>query len=433
MYNKKPFNLILWVQVYLTATLIFFFVGPVRWNINNSIILISFVLIYQICIYLGYKVGFRHKESSYISTIKLDKFIRFYPILLVSTLITNILYLIRVTKLVPGRTLSDVIIYIFTNPRILYISASQSNLSSSDMFGGRPLALLILITGPLTVALIPLSLVFFKRISSTTKMIAMLSIFVQILLSVSVGTSEGYMNIIIYVLTGILVLSYNRRNIRVRTRYKLLFVSVASIGIILVSNLLINRNLGSYSLSIGNNGIELSKIYAKLPKNIVDSIVYLNIYSTQGYYGMSLALKLNWTPTFGVGFSNYVISNINELMNANILMQTFMGKAEIYGWGALVNWHTAYTWWANDFHWIGVTIVMFFLGYLLGKTYSDSIYSKNPYAIVLLSLLLMSIIFIPANNKVFAAPQTFISFFVYLILYITTDIGNKTKRRIKNE
>lgn len=90
--------------------------------------------------------------------------------------------------------------------------------------------------------------------------------------------------------------------------------------------------------------------------------------------------------------------------------------SEVYNWGALRNFHTAYTFWANDVSFIGVILIMFVLGYMFAKCYRASILRQSKSAIIMMPLLVTMIFYLPANNKVFVQPASML-LMVYLAGY----------------
>lgn len=412
---KDQPNIMKYIQLYLGATLILYIFGPIQWKTKNPILTISLLIVFQ----LSYALGFySSKEKEFIEDNNFNNkwLLKYYCLFAVISIAMNVVYLIRVARLVAGRSVFDVISMAFTNPSGLY--GGGGTVTSSQMFGGKFFAILVPVFGPITVAIIPITIVYFKQLSLMGKTLGVFSFVSQLFLSLSAGTSEGIVNIIIYLITGFLL--KNRSNRKSNRKITVIIIITAVVVFLsLFSFVMENRNKGSFSLSLGGNKIDFNNaLLMMLPENLKALLIYLTIYITQGYYGMSLATACSWTPTFGIGNSLYIIQNVEELFNFDLMSYTYMGQAEVYGWGATVNWHTAYTWIANDVSFWGVPVVMFFMGRLLRQVLCDARTTKNPIAIGLSAMLIMFSVFIPANNKILAAPQTFVAFFVFLIIWI---------------
>ncbi|MDO5666184.1 MAG: hypothetical protein Q4G63_13160, partial [Bacteroidia bacterium] len=89
-------------------------------------------------------------------------------------------------------------------------------------------------------------------------------------------------------------------------------------------------------------------------------------------------------------------------------------------WSATINWHTAYTWIANDLSFIGVIIWMFLLGMLFSILVKLSL-DNSKVAIILFSLIVQIIIFLPMNNVVLSNPLTFMPLIIYLMVFLVTN------------
>lgn len=414
--SEEQFNIMKYIQIYLGFTLILYIFGPIQWKTKNPILTIFLLILFQ----LSYALGFyssKEKVFTEDNNFNTKWLLKYYCLFAIISIGMNVVYLIRVARLVSGRSVSDMIKMAFTNPSKLY-GGGKSTVMSSQMFGGKFFAILVPIFGPITVAIIPITIVYFRQLSFVGKTLGVFSFVSQLFLSLSAGTSEGIFNMMIFLITGFLIKSRSSRRSSRKVTMIIIIIAVV-VFLSLFSFVMENRNKGSFSLSIGGNKIDFNNgLLLLLPENLRDLLIYLTIYVTQGYYGMSLATTCSWTPTFGVGNSLYVIQNVEELFNFNLMRYTYMGQVEVYGWEATANWHTAYTWIANDVSFVGVPVVMFFMGRLLRQVLCDARTTKNPIAIGLSAMLIMFSVFIPANNKILAAPQTFVAFFVFLIIWI---------------
>lgn len=422
--RSLPLRIMLFLQIYLISTVLFFILGPVRWPTMNEFWLYAMVISFQFILGIGYFYGMRTRMV--IHSGKLNSFyfvIKHFNLICITAVLLNLLYLIRIYLLLPALSIKEIILLGVSNRGLLYQSINKITTSSIDMFGGRELAIAIALCGPITVAVLPLLVVYYKRLNTSSKVFGFIAIGTQILLAISTGRNEGLFSLGIIFLSALILQKRYIRKLSKLDKFKL----ISSLFIIIIlliqffSSTMLNRTQGSYSIGLKNIPINtISQHKNELLRKIEATIIYLDIYLTEGYYGMSLASTLPWEPTFGFGYSSYLRDNIEEYLGFDIRSRTFMKRAEIYGWDASANWHTAYTWLANDFHWIGVFIIMFFLGKLIAMVYKDAYANQNPIAIVLFSLLIMFVFFIPANNKVFAQADTFTAFWFCLIVWTIT-------------
>ena len=111
-------------------------------------------------------------------------------------------------------------------------------------------------------------------------------------------------------------------------------------------------------------------------------LISVTNYLTQGYYGMSLCLREEWLPTLGVGNSKGLMDLVEAFKDT--YKRTFQWRITKYGWDDNVQWHSMYSWFANDLGFWGTISVMFILGILLSTLYKDYLEANNPYAMVLI-------------------------------------------------
>ncbi len=100
----------------------------------------------------------------------------------------------------------------------------------------------------------------------------------------------------------------------------------------------------------------------------------------------------------------------------DLSVRTFQYKIDSY-WGETEQWHSFYSQMANDFHFIGVAFIMFFLGFLLSKVWLSVLFYDSFYGKMLIPLFAILVIFIPANNQVFGFAPTLSYFIIVLWLW----------------
>lgn len=417
-----PLNLMVYIQVYLIAIIFLYFFGPVKWDTHNTFFTFFMILMYQIMLGLGYKYEIR--KGLYRRTGRLcskEYILRKFNVILLGSISLDTLLFIRRASLMTGGLWRTIYIAL-TDYKALYFN--ETTLTSSQMIGGRAVAAMIPLLGPISMAMIPLASVFYKDLSVRSRILTIIAVIIRLLSSLSLGASEGIFDIGIAFIASIFIKrSYTKiykSNYKVKSKSKKNFIIVImGIAIIYIFTLIMtNRTGGTYNLALGVNSIDSDNVLIKIFPAFKLAIIYLSVYLCQGYYGFSLATSLKWNPTFGFGYSYYLRENIEDLIGIDITGISYQGQAEIYGWGANANWHSVYTWFANDISIFGTVLLMFFIGRLIAGLYKDSIYNQNPIAIALFSLMVVFVLYIPANNKLFANPQTFTAFWFYLVIWL---------------
>ena len=140
-------------------------------------------------------------------------------------------------------------------------------------------------------------------------------------------------------------------------------------------------------------------------------------YLSQGYYGMSQALTLDWVPMYGVGNSMFLVNMISGHIY-DIDQYTYQVRLEPLGWDSDVRWHTMYTWVANDVSFYGVVAVMFLIGCLFGMMFRDAITTENPFAKASIFFFILMLLFIPCNNQIAQSNQNLCPFLLLVLLWL---------------
>lgn len=162
---------------------------------------------------------------------------------------------------------------------------------------------------------------------------------------------------------------------------------------------------------------EKTSAWSKLSAILKKFWVSFSAYFTQGYYGMSQAMTVSWTPMFGVGNSMFLVDFLSEHVY-DIDQFTYQMKIEeAYGWGSDVQWHSMYTWLANDVSFLGVIFVMFFIGMLFAMMFKDAVKNQNIFAQLSVFYFILMMVFIPCNNQIAQRPDTLFSFILIVICW----------------
>ena len=142
-------------------------------------------------------------------------------------------------------------------------------------------------------------------------------------------------------------------------------------------------------------------------------------YLSQGYYGLGLAMTVDhsWTYFLGFSYSLSVISNrlfgLEWVWNDSLVHQTGLQR----GWGES-KWHTVFTHFATDFTFPGTIILFGFIAYLYARVWMSAIRYQNPFAILMFAMLTLGAFFIPANNQLLHSPGNLFTVIVITILYL---------------
>lgn len=149
-------------------------------------------------------------------------------------------------------------------------------------------------------------------------------------------------------------------------------------------------------------------------------------YLCQGYYGMSLALDEDFTSTYGIGNSQFLMSNFKSLFGIDVKDRTYQHKVDAL-WDEDGKWHSFYSYIANDVSFYGVIAVMFLIGLFFGCICKDVFLNDSLIGKCLLPLFVVLFMYMPANNQIFTAMATCTAFLELSFLWILSKLTGKRK------
>ena len=172
--------------------------------------------------------------------------------------------------------------------------------------------------------------------------------------------------------------------------------------------------LGDISISL------VAPEYSGFYDMVVYSLVWMNYYLVQGYYGFSLILHLDQNWTYGFGNSAFLQRQLELIFGLDISNVTFQARVSDV-WDVSAQWHSFYGQLANDVGLIGVGFIMFLLGFFLCKVWISILHQNSFYGASLMPIFGILVIFIPANNQVFGYIETLSYALIVSILWFFED------------
>lgn len=418
------------VQTYLCLTILLYTLGPLRWPTHNSVLLYTFLFVAQFALYLGYRISMNSIKARQVLRSDTTAFRRILEAMIVITLGFGILNATRYAGLtaVSLQGLVEKVKYGLLNPAQQYQAKSEI-----AGFGGKALTYSSTLLGPLLWSTLPMSLLHFKTLRPLFRLLAILWVVVEISRWLAIGTNKGIFDMLITCGTVALMirmrswyadnagtpLRHSQR--RRKTQLILIVLTIMTVlSIAYFSNAVGDRLGGNWEGFVGPASFDQGSLVMKLcPPPLQPTLIYLTSYLSQGYYGLSIALPLPWTPMFGVGNSAFLMAKLDPVFGIDLNQYSYQTKVEAYGWDAWGNWHTIYVWLANDVSFVGVIPLMFVLGYFFAEVVKAAIIRRGNLASVILCLLFVMFFYFPANNQVFSFPSTFMAFWVLTFLWIS--------------
>lgn len=265
--------------------------------------------------------------------------------------------------------------------------------------------------------------------------IAIMVIFSEIIIAIATGTSRNIANLILF----IMFIYFLKRSVYPKTDGStakkililILLFTLAILFFLYFSFLQINRDgfvaaagllgfnggfIESYSFQTGNDSFILKGI---------ESVVR---YLATGYFSFSLALQMSPGLTFPIGSSQFLAMRAMRGGDSFYVYHSLPGQIEsFYDWSYMQQWHSLFSWLLSDYSMMTVMIIMFFVGFLFVVSIYVAMTNQSAFSKLPLMIMFIFILYVPANNQVFQAPETAIGF-LFSIFIIIYSIWRATRR-----
>lgn len=435
MENKKLRAPLKIVVLYLIFTLVLYVIGPFQWVTYHSI---AFWLL-NIAFIAAFIFGWRCGLTTYVATDRSDDDFA-VPIVANLRFLLTINFVFEIIVACRRFGLTSFNIAELTKSMINGISdmggayrmfqASVDDVNTSAL-GGAAVTLFTLAWSFLAFNVLILGVIYFKKLSVYNKGILILTIAVILAEYLATGTNIGVFRIILIfiVLLYIRVVRGESRLKRAaikKNKRRIILASAIMLIVILVLFDTIMKSRGgilfweSSAYNIGGIHLNPDSIVLKyFPAGLHMLLVSLSAYLCQGYYGMSLSLRIPWEPGYGVGHSMALMNLFGDALKVPH-ENTYQYRVTQFGWQENVQWHTMYSWFANDITYIGVIFVMALIGMIFAMAYRDAVRTNNPYAKLVTYYMALLAFFIPCNNQLFQSTYILFAFIGALVLWLTT-------------
>ncbi|GKT11848.1 MAG: hypothetical protein ISEC1_P0821 [Thiomicrorhabdus sp.] len=434
----KYFFPMVFLQWYLTVTLLMFAFGPIDYHVELPFVFWSLLILYQLAFLVGYYAAFMIKSNNGQCYKKntLDSFFsnNRFRLLVVAAMIASIIGFKgseSILDLLNPLYWFDAALSGIQSPGQSYVEKMQR--VDSDVSGNKLASILLFIFAFSKILLIPALVFFWDRIGYFTRSVAFFVTLLPVLSALSHGTNKYVFDFAIFYSASLIVFfiqnyySTGRFGFKKRKFFVLIFLT-AGVGAFTFFGLAMQERGGSVTYIEAMS--PLGDIMVKDPDSNGDhSFVYvtyawLSSYIVQGYYGFSLSLTQDFTSSFGLGNSTFLMRQFEWISGVDLSTSTYQHKIDRW-WGESAQWHSFYSHFANDFHFVGVAFICLILGFYLAKLWFSIIDNNNFYAAAMMPLFALLIIFIPANNQIFGFLETFSAFIIISMLWFYTMYINR--------
>lgn len=411
------------VQLYLLITYLFYIFGVFKYQQLHPVSVFLFVIACQVALILGYIWAWSRHQSHQKNTKNSLKKAPNSRILSWCLLVGSILTLIQTISIINYSSLVDVIPSILqsiSNPGDAYTESLKNNAEINGSLN----SYLLIILSPIFYIAFTWSIFWFSSLSKKAKAATVLYIATVILQSLvsgqNIGIFKAFFIIAIVSVTSKLVYNYNTPKVKKNGNkiLALLILALTIIGFIYFSITMHSRSSDSTTItSFSNIAVDYNHWLLKIsPVMLHKPIIMSSVYTSSGYKGLDYALSQPFESTYGLGNGYFTLGIAKKIGFEGAYSRTYISKISD-DWHPTINWHTAYVWFANDVSFYGVPVLLF----LIGALFSYTIYRSrhlDPFAISLLPLVAMMLLFLPGNNYVLGNPGTNITFLATLMLLI---------------
>lgn len=375
-------------------TLIIYIIVPYTYYFNDNIYLsYVYILLNIILLTIGYHTGSNNKYFKR-SAIDLDpsKYFPLITLFYATTFLVKYAYLLKFQIYDIFGMIEHLSIGVL-NPKLGYqLSVDESRKHTVNWS-------FYFLTSIVNNLYFILGFISWNVISKKIKFFFIIFLGIEVFYWYGRGTNFGIITLLLSFLFSSIIETKGEINNRILIKYFIVFVlSLTSFSLIMYS-----RSEGAVNdlqnLAIPQAYIdENSPLFLLVPNFLHTTILTIASYISQGYYDMSLAFSLDFKPSWFCGWNPSVTSFCSNF-GIDFSSYTYVNRLEELGIDPRINWHSSYTWFANDLSFYGSPFAILGIGYLIGLSWSKSIYTNNTYSkIVFISLSSSAILFFANNN-----------------------------------
>jgi hypothetical protein len=411
---------------YLVMSYLLFLFSPMDWEIENIYIVNIYIAFMLTIIYISFLSG----SSQYVNSSRKLNF-GFYvlfgslaAILLITP--TTILY----SGKYPWQFMS-----LWADQQLAY-TTYQERLAQSTSLDRAPIAFFRVLAHPFVFSVIPLCFLNWSSLRFFHKALLALTVVCALINSLARGTDRETADIVIFLLACLLVyqgrksVSRNEFQHSIRSsnwRVSAFAMTVLAALAVLVFTVFVERKLGRYSGNVAALCMGSSADYCLSKQSALWELVgdwgtfavgITSSYMSQGFFGLSLAMKLDFQSTLGTGISPLVARAYEALSgDTDMYTRSYTYRLREFGWSDENAWSTLMTWFANDLGFVGAFIPLAVLSYMFGAAWRDAVLARDDRAAIVFVLLFLMFIYLPANNQIGQSPDLSYAFLFWLVAW----------------
>jgi hypothetical protein len=142
-------------------------------------------------------------------------------------------------------------------------------------------------------------------------------------------------------------------------------------------------------------------------------------YFTQGYYGLALALTMDdFRSTWGFGNAPFAMAAYtNWTGDEELYKRSYTYRLRELNWSDQQRFSTMFPWIANDISFPMVPVLMLLIGAMFGASWRDAVFGRNDCAVVVFTILLIMMGYLPANTQITLVPDHLLALLTWLCFW----------------
>jgi hypothetical protein len=412
---------------YLGVTIIAFVAGPFDWPVDNWTTLLCFLAAVTLAMYGGFRLALTRPAVG----APFDG----WRLVIVLGAIANVVILFPAAYAYTGKMPWDVFSAL-RDQQAAYEELQQTLLLTADT--RTPVVLARTLAAPLTFAVVPLGLLHWGRMSIQLRILFVVSIGSTLAFSILRGTDREIADLVLIsgaatmIKLARLIVHEKIRLSDIVRRYALGII-FAGLAFLAAATLFIDRKEGRVT-DIHYFCFDETTICADFDHPILRAfgergqfaLVMAAAYASNGYYGLSLALGLNFHSTFGLGHAPFLMKAYSDLVGSDALYeQSYTYRLRELGWDDLRVWSTMFPWIANDIGFLMMPVLMLVIGWIFGGTWRDAVLAREDRAAIVFAFMTIMIAYIPANSQLTLVSDSYFSFVVWIAWWL---LGRRRSR-----
>ena len=422
---------LLFFSIYLLGSLFVFAFGPCQFEIQNATKLYVFLLAGQLAIICGYTLGSSYPGRAFNSVVPSNSVVRFVIVVSVCSLPITLS-----SRNFGQLSLTEALL----DPGSAYAARMQEVTSRDNVSIA---SVLRAVLGPFFGLCVPCGIVFRNRLSVAWRWAWVAAVAALIVESLFVGAAKGMFDVVLIIPWFVWLYFFHSKDANrersPRTAMhphlkrgpwgRKLALAVITIGVLAGG---LKYFAHSRQSRYGMAGDEYppwttgwsEPLYGvPLPPSAEYLVHMLSFYWTHGYVGLSECLELPFEWSCGVGHSTFLMRYAGQFIADP---EYFFDRCypirleKVTGYSATNHWHTIYPWLASDFTFPGAVLMIGVLAFVLARAWQDCLIGVNPFAIGVLSQMLLMFYYIPANNARLMFSEEIITFWGLIALWQLT-------------